>query len=183
MEGYACFNGDDTSCSNDGFGGSSSSTADVSSGSSASPTPSGTLQQLAKQVLANGNVVYPLDAVSPNGSTKAVLQTVAAGKAAPVTCTDGTAQGVTSADLNPYILQMILELAQTGKVGVNALTDKCHTTGSNHYKGLAVDFECQGVLFDVAKADAIAAKFGGARNSETCSGNSHWHYDFLTRPS
>jgi hypothetical protein len=72
-------------------------------------------------------------------------------------------------------------MAQNAKIGVNALTDKCHTTGSNHYKGLAVDFECQGMPFDVVKNDIIASKYGGQRNSETCSTDKHWHYDFLSR--
>jgi len=153
-----------------------------SPGGTGGATPSASLQALAKQVLNNPNISYPLDAISSNGSTKAVLQAVASGQAAPVTCTDGSAQGITSADLNPKILQAVLDMAQGAKIGVNALTDKCHTTGSNHYKGLAVDFECEGVAFDIARNDPIAAKYGGQRNSETCSADNHWHYDFLTRP-
>jgi len=163
--------------------GSSSDTASTQSNSTSSPgtVPSASLQSLAKQMLANANISYPYDAISKNGSTKAVLQALAKGQAAPVTCTDGSAQGITSADLNPKILQAILEMAQSAKIGVNALTDKCHTTGSNHYKGLAVDFECQGIPFDVNKNDIIASKYGGQRNSETCSAAKHWHYDFLSR--
>lgn len=161
-------------------GGSSSTTTSQTDNTGGSVL-SANLQTLAKQILANANISYPLDAISKNGSTKAVLQAVASGKAAPVTCTDGSAQGITSADLNPKILQAVLDMAQGTKIGVNALTDKCHTTGSNHYKGLAVDFECQGIPFDVVKNDIIASKYGGQRNSETCSADNHWHYDFLSR--
>ncbi len=149
-----------------------------SGGASENPGASASLQDLAKQVLADPNVSYPYDAISPNGGTKAVLQAVASGQAAPVTCQDKSTQGVTSANLNPNILKAILDMAQGAQIGVNALTDKCHTAGSNHYKGLAVDFECQGMPFDVSRNDAIAAKYGGHRNSEICSVNKHWHYDF-----
>jgi hypothetical protein len=133
-------------------------------------------QQLAQQILNNPNISYPLDASSSNGSTKQVLQTIASGQAAPVTCTDGSTQGVTSTTVDPNILQFILELGNKTKVGVNAITDKCHTTGSNHYQGKAVDFECKGIPFDVNSADVIAKKYGLSRNSETCDANSHWHY-------
>lgn len=144
--------------------------------------PSASLQNLAQQMLNNKNISYPLDSFSPNGSTKAVLQAIAAGNPAPVTCPNGSTGGVTSAELNPNILQAILDMAQSANIGVNALTDKCHSKGSNHYMGLAVDFECGGVPFNTAKNDAIAATYGGVRNSETCAKDDHWHYDFLTRP-
>lgn len=152
---------------------------DSSTGSSPNEAGSGSVsgdtQDLAKQILSNPNISYPLDAISPNGSTKAVLQALSRGEKAPVYCSNA---GVTSTDVNPGILKMILELGSQGKVGVNAITDKCHTAGSNHYKGQAVDFECQGVPFDTATGDRIASKYGGKRNSETCGGDSHWHYDF-----
>jgi hypothetical protein len=99
------------------------------------------------------------------------------GDKAPVFCPNAV---VTSTDINPGILQFIAELGSHQKVGVNALTDKCHSSStSNHYKGKAVDFECGGVPFDISKADPIASKYGGKRNFESCSGQSHWHYDFL----
>ena len=159
---------------------SSSGATDTSGAGGA--TSAAILKNLAKQVLDNTNISYPLDAVSPNGSTEAVLQAVANGQPAPVTCRDGSEQGATTADLNPNILQAVLDMAQVSSIGINALTDKCHTAGSNHYQGLAVDFECEGVPFDITRNDTIAAKYGGKRNSETCSANHHWHYDFLTRP-
>lgn len=132
----------------------------------------GEVAQLAKDILATSNISYPLDATSPNGSTKAVLQTIADGKKAPVTCTGG------SVSINPNVLKFVLELGRATKIGVNALTDKCHSDGSNHYSGMAVDFECQAVAFNITQADPIASKYSGRRNSETCTNNRHWHYDF-----
>ena len=157
---------------------SSAFTQDDSLDDSSSATGSGLAddQQLAQQILNNSNISYPLDASSSNGSTKKVLQTIAAGQPAPVTCPDGSAQGVTSTTVDPHILQFILDLGNQTKIGVNAITDKCHVTGSNHYQGKAVDFECQGIPFDVSLADSTAKKYGLSRNDETCAANSHWHY-------
>lgn len=167
MKSAACFEGEDDACSSLGVSESGSS-SDSSGG-----TVSGNVQELAQQILDNSKITYPLDSSSPNGSTKEVLEALAAGKEAPVTCTGG------STKVNVGILKFLVELGQEGPVGVNAITDKCHSTGSNHYLGKAVDFECGAVPFNTAVADKIAAKYGGARNGETCSGNAHWHYDFL----
>lgn len=136
---------------------------------------SGDVQQLAKQILGNPNITYPLDAVSPNGSTKAVLQALANGQKAPVTCSNA---GRSTSDINSNILEFLVELGSQTRIGVNALTDKCHSNGSPHYDGEAVDFECNAVLFDLTKGDSVAAKYGGKHNFETCSANAHWHYDF-----
>jgi hypothetical protein len=171
MDAESCQQGiDSQACTNIG--------EDDTSGSPApsSPPPAGSDQQLAQQILNNSNVSYPLDASSPNGSTKQVLQALAGGQQAPVACTDGSAQGTTTTTVDPAILQFVLELGNQRQVGVNAITDKCHITGSNHYQGKAVDFECKSVAFDVNQADTIAKKYGLSRNNETCSANSHWHY-------
>jgi hypothetical protein len=169
MDAVACYQEDVDSCSNLDMASSGPVTSDTSSISVSS-------EQLAQQILNNKNISYPLDSVSSNGSTKEVLQALANGSKAPVTCKDGSTQGVTSADMSPQILQFILDLGNQGKVGVNALTDKCHTAGSMHYQGKAVDFECEGVTFSTASADRLADKYGISRNSETCSANHHWHY-------
>jgi hypothetical protein len=169
MNSMSCYAGNDQACTDIG---------EITNGTSAvsSPSVSGNVQQMAQDILNNSNVSYPLDASSKNGSTKQVLQALAAGKMAPVTCNDGSTNGITSTDVNPAILQMILDIGNQTKVGVNAITDKCHTTGSNHYQGKAVDFECQGVPFDVSLGDTIAKKYGLSKNGETCAANQHWHY-------
>lgn len=174
MESIACYEGDDEACGNVEVGANAIGEGGVIP--SDSELPSGTVQQLAQQILANPNISYPFDASSRNGSTKVVLQTLAAGQPAPVTC---PSTSIRSTSINPGILQFLVELGSQMKVGVNAITDKCHSSGSNHYKGQAVDFECKAVAFDITKADPIAQKYGGKRNSETCSGDEHWHYDFI----
>lgn len=135
-------------------------------------TVSGDVQSLAQQLLDHKNVSFPLDAISPNGSTESVLKALAQGKKAPITYLGGTTT------VNPGILKFALEYAELGPVGINAITDKKHSGGSPHYSGQAIDFECNGVPFDTAKADPIAKKYGGKRNSENCSVHNHWHYDF-----
>lgn len=164
---------------------SSSSTSITSSSGTTSGTVSGDVQQLAKQLLANPNITYPYDPPQGGGSakTKDVLEALAIGEKAPVTCANA---GITSTDINPNILQFLVELGSQTKIGVNALTDKCHSTGSNHYKGVAVDFNCttQGVQFNVSQADSIASKYSGGHNDESCKDAiPHWHYDFLVFPS
>lgn len=149
--------------------------AGIADSSTNTGTVSGDVQQLAKQILGNPNITYPLDAVSPNGSTKAVLQALANGQKAPVTCSNA---GRSTSDINSNILKFLVELGSQTQIGVNALTDKCHKDGSPHYRGQSVDFECKAVKFDIARADPIATKYGGGRNSETCEGDEHWHYDF-----
>lgn len=165
------------SYNNDDDDQSANANSDSGGGDSSQPA-TGDLQQLARQMLLNTKITYW---ASSNGDTKAVVQALADGNKAMTTCPDASvapAKG-TQVDLNPKILQAILEYGENANVMVNALTDKCHTTsGSNHYKGTAVDFECQAVPFDIGKFDAIARKYGGARNGENCAANKHWHYDF-----
>ncbi len=154
-------------------GGSTSSSADCPPDSAG--TVDGNTQQLAQQILDNKNISFPLDGNSPNGSTRKVLQDVAAGGRFYATCPGGVKGKET--DVNPGILKFLLEYAQTNKVGVNAITDKCHQSDL-HPTGRAIDFECNAVPFDTALADKIAKKYGGQRNFETCAGHRHWHYQW-----
>ena len=47
-----------------------------------------------------------------------------------------------------------------------------HSTGSNHYSGMAVDLDIG--VGNAAQIEQIANKYGGTRNSET----DHIHLDF-----
>lgn len=127
------------------------------------------LQSLATQMLNNQNISYWTN----NGvNTRDVVVAMSQGKKAYTTASNATNK---EADLNPNILKFILEVAQKDKIMVNALTDKTHSNGSNHYKGLAVDIDNNGSNSPPTSVlDPIAAKYGGTRNSET----THWHYDF-----
>lgn len=149
-------------------------------GDAAGQNVSGSVQDLATQLLESGNVSFPLDGSSPNGSTEAVLKDVSRGKKFHTTCADGSASvpAGTDVDINPKLMKFLVDLAGGKKIGINAITDKCHSPNSPHYKGISVDFECRGVPFDTGKGDEIAQKYGGARNGETCAAQQHWHYDF-----
>ena len=137
---------------------------------------SGDVRSLAQQILDNSNITYPLDAVSPNGSTRAVLEGLARGEPAAITCPVYGGSSRTT-NINVNILKFLVEAGNEMPIGVNALTDKCHSSdASTHYQGNAVDFECG---LDVTRLDSIATKYGGARNAESCStAPPHWHYYF-----
>ena len=137
---------------------------------------SGDVKSLAQQLLDSGNAAFPLDASSGNGSTLEVVKAMAKGEKAYTTCPGGAKKD--EVNVSEGLMKFLVELTKDGKVGINAITDKCHSTGSNHYKGIAVDFECRHMPFNTAKADQIAKKYGGARNGETCAAHYHWHYDF-----
>ena len=70
------------------------------------------------------------------------------------------------------MMQALYEMSQQGPIQINALTGGEHSTGSNHYSGTAVDLDVG--VGDPAQIEAIANKYGGARNFET----SHIHLDF-----
>lgn len=138
-------------------------------GGSAGGTVSGSVQELAKKILASNNADFTFDTVSPNGSTEQVLKDVASGKSFYTTCPEFPKKQV---DINPNILKFLVEALQKGPVGINAITDKCHTSGSPHYSGTAVDLE--DTIGSLDTFISIAQKYGGTKNSET----GHHHFDF-----
>lgn len=141
---------------------------------SSEASPDGDLASLAAQMLENSNITYWTN----NGvNTRDVVEALKEGRKAYTTAPDGQPE---EADLNPNILKFILEASKKGKVMVNALTDKDHSTNSNHYKGLAVDLDsgAGNTTVPVSTLITIARKYGGVKNNE-----SHHHFDFLQRPS
>ncbi|MBP9738722.1 glucosaminidase domain-containing protein [Candidatus Saccharibacteria bacterium] len=142
-------------------------------GTPTTPTQPGSssAQDLAKQMLSNTNITYWTN----NGvNTRDVVVALSEGKKAYTTAANATNK---EADINVNILKFIIEVAGSNKIMVNALTDKSHSNGSNHYKGLAVDLDNNGGnSAPTSVLDPVAAKYGGTRNSET----THWHYDFTT---
>lgn len=160
-----------TGTSSGGGGGSGRNSEDCDDSSDVSGgTVSGNVQELAEQILDSGNASFAYDTVSSNGSTEEQLKRLASGKKAQTTC---PSVGTHDVNVNPNILKFLVEATKKGKVGINALTDKCHSGGSNHYKGTAVDLD----LNSAVSADTlieIAKKYGGVRNSE----GSHYHFDF-----
>lgn len=132
---------------------------------------SGDTQELAKQMLNNSNITYWTN----NGvNTRDAVLALSEGKKAATTAPDGQQREST---VNPNILKFILDAAKEGKIMVNALTDKDHSTNSNHYKGMAVDLDNNpgNTSVPVSKLIEIAKKYGGTKNSES----THHHFDFV----
>ncbi|MBA3757257.1 hypothetical protein H0X09_00095 [Candidatus Saccharibacteria bacterium] len=144
----------------------------------------GTAQQIAKQILAAAaagkikfNVLFGSDIFDGSTPEQNVEQT-AAGLPAKTTSTCGSSgrgaqapSPVVAMDLN--LLKFILEVSQGQNIQINALAGQCHSSGSRHYEGKAVDFGCP---FNASAADAVAGKYGVSRNSENCAQNAHYHY-------
>jgi len=128
--------------------------------------------QLAKKILDNENVAYW---ENEGVNTKTVIEDLAQDKQAKLTCGELAGQKV---DVDKGILQFILKVANDGDyIMVNAVTDKCHSDGSNHYAGEAVDLDCTTeASFDELEADA--REFNGTNNGEYCGPSSHYHFDF-----
>ena len=132
-------------------------------------TTSSDIVTLVESILANPDITYPLDNPGTNGKTQTVLTEVAGGGSFHTTCPDFAQRDTT---INIKILQFLDEVGTKTKIGVNAITDKCHTADSKHYSGEAIDLQNGignlSIILDVAK------KYGGTRNSET----DHIHLDF-----
>lgn len=141
----------------------------VHGGSCVDPTPD-SVKELARALLDSPNVTFPY-----TNDARVVLQELAAGRQAPVSCSNNATGTGSRTTVNRDMLKFLHELSKTGVVPINAITDRCHSSYSNHYRGRAVDFACN---VNIGKASQIAARFGGAHNFETCANNAHWHFDF-----
>lgn len=147
---------------------------------------SGNAQQLAQQILDAAqagsvtlntlNISDQLDHSTPRDN----LQQTAAGQPAKtttscVTSIRGAQPPRASVNLNTNLLKFILELSKSTPIQINALAGQCHSSsGSNHYKGMAVDFGCP---LDQSKADTIGKKYGiSDQTGEYCSNSAHFHY-------
>jgi hypothetical protein len=136
---------------------------DNGSGSNGGIGVRGDSRTIAQQILANKNI--DLSAANFCRYCTEDITNTAAGK---------PAYSDVNIDIN--ILRFLLDLGQNGPVDVNSITGAGtgHSVpNSNHYIGKAIDLACS---IDVAKADAIGAKYGIRRNSEKCPDDGHWHY-------
>lgn len=102
-----------------------------------------------------------------SGSDKKNIERLAAGQPAFV---PATGQQVTP---SPKLMQALVSMAERGPITINALTGGQHSSGSNHYKGTAVDLDVSSGL-GASNIEAVAAQYGGRRNSE----RDHIHLDF-----
>ena len=135
---------------------------------------SGSVKELAQQMLDNPKITYWTN----NGvNTRDIVSTMAQTGKGTVTASNTSTK---ETDVNPAILQFVLEVAKEYPIMVNAITDKTHSSTSNHYKGKAIDLDNNGSNSPPTSVlDPIAAKYGGKRNNET----THWHYDFTESPA
>lgn len=130
MESQACYEGDDGSCDDIGFSGSSSgsSSPTTPTDTTAGTLPQGNAQDLAKKILDSGKVT---------GDSRYMAQIKA------------VSNGDDSCHVNPTILGLILALSEKYTLSISSLNRYCtHVLtasgpGSYHYKdrgGHAVDF-------------------------------------------
>lgn len=141
----------------------------VHGGSCIDPTPD-TVKELAQALLNSPNVSFPY-----TNDARVVLQELAKGHEAPVNCSNNATGTGSRVAVSKDMLKFLHELSKSGAVPINAITDRCHSAYSNHYRGRAVDFACN---VNISKANQVAAKYGGAHNFENCANNAHWHFDF-----
>lgn len=150
--------------------------SDANNEDTSSSGEAGEVKALAQELLDNPNVTYPYtDTRGVN--VREVLQEVARTGKGIVNSPDVSFDRV---EVSPDMLQAIADYAKNNKIGLNALTNADHSSGSNHYKGIAVDFACN-PPFNRLEFEQIAAKYGGKNNGEVCPGAAHWHYDFPKR--
>lgn len=140
MNAAACYEGDDQACGDSGFGAPSLDT--VNNTGTSSPT-TGTTKELAQQLLSNNKISF----TTPEA--KQAVQDAAAGKPSAIEARCGT--GKSSAMLSPTLLGVLLTLAKTHTIGIGYLTNGCHSSGSAHYDGRAVDLN----LVDNFKATGV----------------------------
>ncbi len=145
------------------------------------PTPvSGEVKNLAQQLLdlKNQNKIKITDYSSNMASDRKdrslaslQLEDLAAGKQANLSSRCIT--GSTNAD--PKLLSFLVDLAAYNTYTISSLFGQCHSDGSAHYSGKAVDFGCP---FNVSQGDAVANKYGVRRYAaESCGGKgNHYHY-------
>lgn len=141
----------------------------VHGGSCVDPTPD-SVKELAQALLKSPNVTFPY-----TNDARVVLQELAAGHQAPVSCSNNATGTGSRTTVSLDMMKFLYDLSKKGLVPINAITDRCHSAYSNHYRGHAVDFACN---VNISLANAVAAQHGGAHNFENCASNAHWHFDF-----
>jgi len=120
-----CYEETEEACKQIGFGGGTPAPA--------AQTGTGDAASLATQLLAlEGTKVSFTQPLA-----KQALQEAASGQPSVIEARCGT--GTTSAMLSPVLLQALLDFTSTHTIGIGYLTNGCHSSGSDHYSGQAVD--------------------------------------------
>ncbi len=120
IEGWACTEGDNTSCANDGFGGATTSDATTSTGA----IPQGTATSLAQQIIVSPNISF--QTAQEKTDFQQIVDT-------------GRQTGCGGTSISPRLLGTILALSQKYALVIGVL-DNGHSCNSGyHPKGMAVD--------------------------------------------
>lgn len=160
VTGMACWYGDKEACAQLGAEDTATPSTDTED---SDVTISEDAKELAKQILKTSNI--DINAGNFCRYCTEDIQNTADGK---------PAYGSVKIDIK--LLQFLLELGKATPININSITGagSGHSSGSNHYSGKAVDFECG---LDETKADAIGKKYGFVANNERCdNGVNHSHY-------
>lgn len=156
MLSIACYDGNNDACTELGV-------ATTSGSSGSSGEVSGDAQSLAQQILDNPDI--DIDEGNFCRYCRQDIQNIADGK---------PAYGNVTIDIN--LLKFLVDLGNRTPINVNSITGEGsgHSSGSNHYSGKAVDFECG---FNEKIADEVGKKYGYMANNERCdNGVNHSHY-------
>ncbi len=118
IEGWSCTEGDETACSNDGFGNSTSSTT------TSTTIPTGTAKELAQQIISSPNISF--QTAQEKTDFQQIVDT-------------GQQTGCGGTVISPRLLGTVLALSQKYAL-VLGVVDNGHSCNSgNHPKGKAVD--------------------------------------------
>ncbi|HEX5797555.1 MAG TPA: hypothetical protein VFX86_04150 [Candidatus Saccharimonadales bacterium] len=156
-------------------------------GGSSGGTVSGSAPELAQQLLElsrNGKIVFnDLWSDSDDGSAPIQnIQDTADSREAKTTSTcasegRGTQAPNRTTPLSPKLLAFLIELAKDAPgIQVNSIAGQCHSSpNSEHWKGHAVDLECNGAP-SKSVIDRAGQPHGVTNNGEVCPGDYHFHY-------
>ena len=147
--------------------------------------PSGSAQDLAKQILQNSNITLspPWGSQDSKSSVRQNITDTANG--APAWTSPSRQGGQIQASLDSRMLAGLLAVANNvPSLNVTEILGGQHTTGSAHYKGLAFDIGGASFSYDVATAKKIMdiCKAAGAKPRQIfgpCNGVGSGHSEFV----
>ncbi|QQS20200.1 hypothetical protein IPL85_01975 [Candidatus Saccharibacteria bacterium] len=153
------------------------------------PVGTADVAALAKQILAlrDSGKITIADYSSNKAADSATrslasqqLEDMAAGKPVGIT-TRCAYQMPATITPHPSLLKFLVDYGNQYHYKINSLFGQCHSAGSQHGRGQAVDFGCPA---NVQLGDSIGQKYNVVRFlGESCGGpGNHWHYSLGRTP-